>query len=550
MRVLLISPQGSNLYAKMKVGLPPLGLAYLAAVIREEGHDVKIIDRAIEQRPLTREDFQPFDLVGISADTPRYPEAVEIASIAKEAGKKVIMGGYHVTFLDKEALETGVVDIVVRGEAEEIMVNLLRALENNEDLHKVKGISFVKNGELVRTAVALPPKDLDAMPFPARDLLPMDKYTSQMAGLPITNLITSRGCPFNCYFCSSSRFGGLKWRYRSAKSIVDEMEILYRDYGYRAFAFMDDNFTLSKRRVMEFADELEKRGMDDIIWWCFSRVDILIRNEDMVKRMAEVGAFQIFLGLESHSEDTLDDYGKNIGNKEQDQAIALLRKYGINIHGSFIVGDMNETKEMALQTARWVQEVNPRVAQFSILTPYPGTALYHDVESQGRFLHKNWELYDALHATVKTDGMTPDEVQKMLIKDYRMAYLNKKRLLHPPQQTPLVKLRLKNLHAKQGGLRNILKPVSVFGTFWLEMQRTKPKKLMAKMEKEKRKKLSLKIDGKAFEGLDLSLGEKENRLVNGMIADENPERETVSKTNGKNVLKDKSPQKKVSSLKG
>jgi len=401
------------------------------------------------------------------------------------------MGGYHVTFLDKEALETGVVDIIVRGEAEEIIVNLLLAIENNEDLHKVKGISFVENGELVRTAVALPPKDLDAMPFPARDLLPMDKYSSQMAGLPITNLITSRGCPFNCYFCSSSRFGGLKWRYRSAKSIVDEMEILYHDYGYRAFAFMDDNFTLSKRRVMEFADELEKRNMDDIIWWCFSRVDILIRNEDMVKRMAEVGAFQIFLGLESHSEDTLDDYGKNIGNKEQDQAIALLRKYGISIHGSFIVGDINETKEMAMQTAKWVQKINPRVAQFSILTPYPGTALYNDVQREGRFLHKNWELYDALHATVKTDGMTPDEVQKMLIKDYRMAYLNKKRLLHPPKPTPLVKLRLKNLHAKQGGLQSVLKPVSVFGTFWMEMQRTAPKKLQAKMEKQTIKKLRI-----------------------------------------------------------
>ncbi len=534
MKVLLISPQGSNLYAKMKVGLPPLGLAYLAAVIRQAGHSVKITDRAIEHKPLAPEDFTPFDLIGISADTPRYPEAVEIAAIAKKAGKMVVMGGYHVTFLDKEALETGVVDIIVRGEAEDIIVNLLRTLENGENLRQVRGISYVENGKLIRTPVALPPKNLDAMPFPARDLLPMDKYTSQMAGLPVTNLITSRGCPFNCYFCSSSRFGGLKWRYRSARSIADEMEILYHDYGYRAFAFMDDNFTLSKRRVMEFADELEKRNMDDIIWWCFSRVDILIRNEDMVKRMAEVGAFQIFLGLESHSEDTLDDYGKNIGNKEQDQAIALLRKYGISIHGSFIVGDMDETKEMALQTAKWVQEVNPRVAQFSILTPYPGTALYHDVERQGRFLHKNWELYDALHATVKTNGMTPDEVQKMLIKDYRMAYLNKKRLLHPVKLPPLVKLRLKNLHAKQGGLRNIIKPLSVFATFWMEMQRTKPDKLPHMQENPDRKNLQLQTEGQSLEGLDLSAGEKETRMVNGMFKDET-ERNNAEKPDGKQV---------------
>ncbi len=529
MKVLLISPQGSNIYAKMKVGLPPLGLAYLAAVIREDGHDVKIIDRAIEKKDFVPEDFSPFDVVGISADTPRYPEALEIAAVAKEAGKIVVMGGYHVTFLDKEALETGVTDIIVRGEAEEIIVNLLRALENGEDLHKVKGISFVENEKLVRTAVALPPKDLDAMPFPARDLLPMSKYTSQMAGLPVTNLITSRGCPFNCYFCSSSRFGGLKWRYRSAKSIVDEIEILYHDYGYRAFAFMDDNFTLSKRRVMEFADELEKRHMNDIIWWCFSRVDILIRNEDMVKRMAEVGAFQIFLGLESHSEDTLDDYGKNIGNKEQDQAIELLHKYGINIHGSFIVGDINETKEIAMQTAKWVQQVNPRVTQFSILTPYPGTALYHDVEREGRFLHKNWELYDALHATVKTDGMTPDEIQKMLIKDYRMAYLNKYRLFHPRKPSPAMARRLKKLREAQGKMMKTVNPVKFFWTFWVEMQRTKPKKLMAKMEKESKKKRSLHVTDNATRGLDLTIGDEETNLINGMYIDGNSMKEKADK---------------------
>ncbi len=526
MKILLISPQGSNIYAKMKVGLPPLGLAYLAAVLREAGHEIKIIDRAIEQRPLSIEDFLSWDVVGISADTPRYPEAVEIAQKAKTAGKFVIMGGYHVSFLDKEALETGVVDVVVRGEAEEIIVELLQALENGDDLHRVKGISFAEGEKLVRTPAALPPRDLNRMPFPARDLLPMKQYQSEMAGLPITNLITSRGCPFNCYFCSSSRFGGLKWRYRSAQSIVDEMEVLYHDYGYRAFAFMDDNFTLSRRRVMAFADELEKRKMTDIIWWCFSRVDILIRNEDMVKRMAEVGAFQIFLGLESHNEDMLDDYGKNIGNREQEQAITLLRKYGISIHGSFIVGDIHETKQQALQTARWVQKMNPRVAQFSILTPYPGTALYNDVEREGRFLHKNWELYDALHATVKTDGMTPEEVQKMLIKDYRMAYLNKERLLHPPRLPLQVQKKLKTLHARQNTLKNILKPVGVFGTFWMEMQRTRPKKFTTGNNKKKsvlKKRKLQPADDSAKEALDLSLQSKETRLVNGMYVETVPQ---------------------------
>jgi anaerobic magnesium-protoporphyrin IX monomethyl ester cyclase len=244
---------------------------------------------------------------------------------------------------------------------------------------------------------------------------------------------------------------------------------------------------------MNFADELEKRNMNDIIWWCFSRVDILIRNEDMVKRMAETGAFQIFLGLESHNENTLDDYGKNVGNKEQEQAIELLNKYGINIHGSFIIGDITETKDMAMQTAKWVQKINPRVAQFSILTPYPGTALYNDVEREGRFLHKNWALYDALHSTVKTDGMAPGEIQKMLIKAFRMAYLNRYRLFHPRKISPAMAQRLKKLYEIQGKMKKTVNPFKFFLTFWLEMQHTAPKKLQAKMEKQNRKQTIKKL---------------------------------------------------------
>ena len=473
MKILFVSPQGSNLYAKMKVGLPPLGVAYLAAVTREKGHEVTILDRAVDHRKLTIDYFQKFDIIGISADTPRYPEAVGIAKIAKKAGKKILMGGYHVSFLDKEALDTGVVDFIVRGEAEEIIINLLEALENKTSLKTVKGISYLENGEYVRTPDAPPPRNLDAMPFPARDLLPMDKYTSQMQGMPLTNLITSRGCPFNCYFCSSSKFGGLKWRYRSAKSIVDEMEMLYNDYGYRTFAFMDDNFTLSKKRVMDFADELEKRGMTDILWWCFSRVDILIRNEDMVKRMAESGAFQIFLGLESHNEGVLNDYGKNVGNTEQDKAIELLHKYGINIHGSFIIGDINETEDMVLQTARWARDVNPKVTQFSVLTPYPGTALYNDVEKEGRFLHKKWELYDALHSTVRTDNISPKRIQQLLIKAYKMAYINKNRLLHKRPQSKIITEKLKKMHKKPFTIRDLIVPIRVFSVFRLEMWKSK-----------------------------------------------------------------------------
>ncbi|MGC9151301.1 MAG: B12-binding domain-containing radical SAM protein [Microbacter sp.] len=346
MNVLLIVPGSSNIYAKLGSQLPSLGIAYIAAVCREHQHHVKIVDLGIDKNGLSPEVIEWAEIVGISADTPGYPKALLIAKKLKEAGKKIFMGGYHVTFLDREALETGYVDFVVRGEGEEIVVNMLEALENRKSLADVLGISYLENGVYKRNQDAPPPLNLDEMPFPARDLLPLKSYKGVLNGKPMTNLITSRGCPFNCYFCSSSRFGGLKWRARSAKSIADELEYLYRTYDYRAFAFMDDNFTLNPKRVFDFADEIERRGMTDISWWCFSRLDILVKNEAMVKRMAEVGAFMIFLGLESTNEEILDSYNKHIGNNQQQEAIALLRKYGIQIYGSYIIGDIQETEKM------------------------------------------------------------------------------------------------------------------------------------------------------------------------------------------------------------
>lgn len=427
MNVLLISPGGSNLYSKFNLGLPPLGIAYLAAAVRKDGHQVRIIDLGIDKEPLVPNDLKPYDLVGITADTTRYQEALKVATLAKTVGKPVAMGGYHVSFLDKEALDTGLIDFVIRGEGEEIFSNLLSQLENGGSLSEIRGISYLDNSQYIRNDDALPPKDLDAMPFPARDLLKMDQYKSRMGGLPLTNLITSRGCPFNCYFCSSSKFGGLKWRYRSAKNIVDELEILYHDYHFRTFAFMDDNFTLSKKRIFDFADELEKRNLNDIHWWCFSRADILIRNEDMVKRMAEVGAWEIFLGLESHNESILENYHKNIDNNEQIRVFQLLQKYRINIHSSFIIGDLNETESMINQTIRWAKKMQSRTTQFSILTPYPGTELYRDVTKEKRFLHKNWDLYDGLHPVIRSDFVKPGKIIKLLLKAYTNS-LNIKRL--------------------------------------------------------------------------------------------------------------------------
>lgn len=231
---------------------------------------------------------------------------------------------------------------------------------------------------------------------------------------------------------------------------------------------MDDNFTLRKKRVMDFADELEKRGLTDIIWWCFSRVDILARNEDMVKRMAELGAFQIFLGLESVNEDTLDDYGKRIANDQQMEAINMLRKYNIRIHGSFIMGGIDEDEEKIMETVNWVKDVDPDIAQFSVLTPYPGTALFTDMEKENRFLHKEWELFDALHPTIKLNHLSPPDIIRILMKSYREVYIRWSRIFTKRKHRPLPQIKI-SLKQK---LSKLIMPISFFLTFRNEMNRT------------------------------------------------------------------------------
>jgi anaerobic magnesium-protoporphyrin IX monomethyl ester cyclase len=420
MRILLVNPPKLNSFRRLHFGLPPLGIAYLAAALRQAGHHVRIADLDVAPDPAPN--FSQYDLVGISADTIGYPAALAVASAAKEAGTPVLMGGYHVSFQDEEALRSGVVDYVIRGEAEEPIVRLASALEGRIPWEAVSSLSFLQDDRLVRTPAARPVADLDALPLPARDLLPMRQYSARFRGRQLTSVITSRGCPFACSFCASSRFAGVRWRSRSPASIADEVERLQEEMGYRAVAFVDDNFTLDPQRVLGFADEVERRALD-IIWWCFSRADTIVKNEAMVRRMAEAGCRQVFLGLESAAQEILEGYGKHLNVSQQRQALAILRRHGIKVHGAFIIGHPADTRSTIRQTIEQALNLGLYVAQFSILTPYPGTALFDEAVRDGRLLHTDWNLYDGLHAVMRADHLAPRELQLLLLRAYRRFYL-------------------------------------------------------------------------------------------------------------------------------
>ena len=437
MRILLLNPPAKNYYGQLGIQLIPLGLAYLAATLIEDGHSVSVADLMVEPEKEADLHFSEFDLIGISSDTPRYPKALQLARRAKEAGAVVVMGGYHVTFLDREAVESGVVDFVVRGEGELVLRALIRALEHTGDVAPVRGISYLADGRFVRNPAAPFIQDLDGLPLPRRDLFPKEKYLSLYENRPTTTMVTSRGCPFDCAFCSASRFGGLKWRTRSLDSILDEMEVLIGE-GYRSFLFVDDNFTLKPGRVIEFSEEILRRRWD-IRWWCFSRADTIVKNPDMVRKMAEAGNRTVFLGLESANQSVLDDWGKKITLEQQQEAVRILKENGISVWGSFILGDLHEDRQMVLQTIRYARKLNPETCQFSVLTPYPGTRLFESLKARNLLLTTDWEQYDGLHGVIQLEHLRPEELTKLVAKAYKDFYLRwsnvpalvKEAILHP-----------------------------------------------------------------------------------------------------------------------
>jgi anaerobic magnesium-protoporphyrin IX monomethyl ester cyclase len=423
-RILLLNPPFSGLYHKLGFILPPLGLAYLASSLRRKGHSVSLKDLNVEDAP---DDLSSYDLVGITADTPRYPLALAWAKQAKEAGTFVILGGPHVSFLDEEALESTWVDVVVRGEAEIVLPSLVDSLEAGQDPSGVPGLSYLEGRLLRRTLDAEPPSDLDSLAPPARDLLPMPMYRGlKLAGRPITSLITSRGCPFNCTFCASSRFSGTKWRTRSIPSIMAEIEEIITRHHYSALAFLDDNFTLDPKRVVQICDEILRQRWD-LKWWCFSRPDTLVKNEDMIEAMAAAGARYVFMGVESASQRVLDSYGKRTQAGAAEAAVELLRRHGISTTASYVLGEVEETEEMIRATIRQAIGLRAGSAQFSLLTPYPGTDLF--MRLRERIVENDWSKFDCMHPTFHLDHLSGECLLKLLRLAYRSFYLRPSRVL-------------------------------------------------------------------------------------------------------------------------
>ncbi len=429
MRILLINPAPVGTLKAVGVLFPPLGLLSLAAYMEQEGHHVTVIDLAVRKK---RENipFEEYDIVGISTDTTRHNKALRLATGAKAGGCAVVLGGPHPCFVDEKFLSTGDVDFVVHGEGEVTLAELAAALGRREkDFRSIKGISFLSNGEIVRTPSRPLIEDLDSLPFPARHLVNMDDYRrTRFGGREITPVTTSRGCPSQCAFCSSSNFFGTRWRARSAESILGELEEVHHRYRFNAVAFVDDTFTLSPKRAIAISRGIIERKLD-LWWWSLSRTDLLLRNEAMVEEMVRAGAKSIFVGIESPNQRVLDSFRKGIDAEGAREAVAMLKRHGIQIHASYILGGLQDTPRTVEETLRFARELDTDVAQFCILTPYPGTAVYEQVKDRISRWRGPWAFFDMQHLVFKHEHFSFVRLEWLLLKAHLLYYTRSRRAI-------------------------------------------------------------------------------------------------------------------------
>jgi anaerobic magnesium-protoporphyrin IX monomethyl ester cyclase len=435
MRILFISPFRGRTYESVGIHVPPLGILYVAAVLQRQGHE---IDVNISESPEVQEnlDFDYCDAVGISSTTPQFPAALRVARHAHAAGKPVVMGGPHPTTSAEEVLRTGVVDFVVRGEGEVTATELFEVLSHTNpapsDLCKILGLSWIdrENGRIVHN----PPRpfmtDLDRLPLPARELAGND-YVVQSRdtdGRISPTMITTRGCPFGCKFCDVQVLAGKRFRIRDPRSCVDELESLATEYNATSFRLVDDIINFSARRMHALFDIILERGLK-LNLWVMGRADMLLRHPRTVEKMAKAGVSLMFLGIESPHKRILQSYrkGGKVSADTSAQAVQLLREHGIGAFGGFMLGEVSETEAEIRETIEYACQIDPSTAQFSILTPYPGTETWEELKD--RLVVDNWEWFDGLHAVFDGEHLKAQELESLLRKAYLKFYLRPGRIV-------------------------------------------------------------------------------------------------------------------------
>ncbi len=437
MRIVLLHPNYHSGGAEIAGNWPPAWAAYLAGALKHAGYaDLTFIDAMTDH--LTDEqvrarlvDLQP-DLIGATAITPAIYKAERLLQVAKEAVPRAVtvLGGIHGTFMYRQVLgEAPWIDVVVRGEGEAVLVNLVRTLDEGrwpQDRENVRGIAFAAGGQVIATPAEPPIKDLDAIK-PDWGVLDWPKYIYVPMGVRVAIPNFARGCPFTCTFCSQWKFWR-DYRVRDPIAVVDEIEALVRDHQVGFFILADEEPTIHRKKFVQFCEELEKRKLP-VLWGINTRVTDILRDEALLPLYRRAGLIHVSLGTEAAAQLKLERFNKETTIAQNKKAIQLLRNAGIVAEAQFIVGLENETRETLEETYRMAQDWKPDMANWAMYTPWPFSDLFKELGDKVEIF--DFEKYNFVTPIIKPDAMERTELLDRVMSNYRRFYIRKTLFEYP-----------------------------------------------------------------------------------------------------------------------
>lgn len=441
MKVLLIKPAYRNVYGPIRLAAGNyflLGLGYIAAYLRQHQHEVSILDPEAQGLSYTAciEEVKKLspELIGISATTPDFANALKIAKLCKESSRAfLLLGGIHGTSMPEYVLKEypGLFDAVCIGEGEETSLEICKFLQGEiKTLKEIAGLCFVENGQMIKTLPRQFITDLDSLPFPARDLVDLNLYkphTFNTRKGKTATIITSRGCPFRCTFCASKLTLGGRFRARSAENVLQEIRHLVRRYGVNHILIQDDTFTYDVDRAKEICRKIID-GKLQIEWFAFSQVTRI--DEELFSLMKRAGCYCVGYGIESVDKEVLKNIRKPNTIEQCEFAINMAKKYRLRTQAYFIFGNKGDTKETIKKTIDFALKTSPTFAFFNKLVPYPGTEIFHDYFKDD-YKGVDWRDFVpyGVNAVCSTQAFSKRDLELLAFKANLLFYFRPSQLL-------------------------------------------------------------------------------------------------------------------------